>query len=142
MELGARPQKPPNSWKKTDTIELELGKQVQTMWQGQQRMTEIVEDEGAARVEATQDSEEEQTEIISDEAEKRADERARFEEQWNRKLFQLTADRLAQLDAEMAEALAKAEELEADKTAIIESRIRRQQIPMRKSSKNGSEQAP
>ena len=113
----------------TDTIELELGKQVQTMWQGQQRMTEIVEDEGAARVEATQDSEEEQTEIISDEAEKRADERARFEEQWNRKLFQLTADRLAQLDAEMAEALAKAEELEADKTAIIEYyAIRRQQI--------------
>src|SRR5690606_8440681 len=113
----------------TSTIEDELAQQLQAVTETQQDMTRTVADEGAARVEATQQSEEEQTEIVSIEARKRAEARAEFEAEWNRKLFQLTADRLAQLEAEEAEALARAEALEADKTAILEYySIKRQEI--------------
>ena len=64
--------------------------------------------------------EEERTEIVSEEAQKQADERAFFEQLWNGKLFDLTAERLEKLEAEYKEALAIAEELGADKTAIEE----------------------
>ena len=55
------------------------------------------------------------------EAEKQLqEERTKFEEEWTKKLFQQTATRLELLEAEKKEALAKAEELQADTTAIEE----------------------
>lgn len=55
------------------------------------------------------------------EAEKQLqEERAKFEEEWTKKLFQQTATRLELLEAEKKEALAKAKELQADTTAIEE----------------------
>lgn len=47
-------------------------------------------------------------------------ERERFEEQWTKRLFELSADRLAKLEKEYDEAIALAEELGADKTAVEE----------------------
>ena len=55
------------------------------------------------------------------EAEKQLqEERAKFEEEWTKKLFQQTATRLELLEAEKKEALEKAKDLEADTTAIEE----------------------
>src|SRR5690606_20441864 len=45
--------------------------------------------------------------------------REQFERQWNEKLFNLTASRLEKLEAEKQKALAEAEELGADKAAIL-----------------------
>src|SRR5690606_23241601 len=45
---------------------------------------------------------------------------AQFEEQWGDRLFRATADRLEILEREKEEALATAEDLGADKTAILE----------------------
>jgi len=113
----------------TDLVGDGLDQQVQTVTESQQEMTDTVVSEGASRVEATKESEEEQTETVSIEARKRAEARAEFEADWNKKLYQLTADRHAQLDAEEAEALARAEALEADKTAILEYySIKRQEL--------------
>ena len=59
---------------------------------------------------------EEVEELVDEHAEKRAD----FEEQWNRKLFDLTADRRAKLKKEYEDAIALAEEYGADRLAIEE----------------------
>lgn len=63
---------------------------------------------------------EEITEEVVEQAEEQNAERERFEERWNKRLFDLTADRLEKLEAEYNEAIALAEKLEADKTAIEE----------------------
>ena len=62
----------------------------------------------------------EYTDVVAGESEDRADERAFFEQLWNDRLFDLTAERLEKLEAEYKEAVAIAEELGADKTAIEE----------------------
>ena len=104
----------------TEVMAAELDEQteiVETEWTAQ---TDFILQELDTQLQAITDIEQEKTEVITDEANKQAEARAKFEADWNRKLFQLTADRLAQLEAEEAEALARAEALEADKTAIIE----------------------
>ncbi len=63
---------------------------------------------------------EEKTQKEEKEAEKLLKLRTEFEQSWSDRLFQLTADRLEQLEAEKEEALAKAEELGAEKAAILE----------------------
>ncbi len=58
------------------------------------------------------------TEELTEEQEKLTEERIKFETEWTKKLFEQTATRLQLLDAEEKEALAKAGELEAERTAI------------------------
>src|SRR5690606_24400520 len=65
-------------------------------------------------------------EIMDEEAEKAAEKakqvkeaRESFEKEWNQKYFELTADRMEILEAEMQDALTKAEELGASEAAIV-----------------------
>gem|GEM_PF-3837528 len=103
--------------------------QTKTIEEEQIKQTEITVEENQKRTESTKENEQEQTETVSEEAQKRAELREEFEKSWNDKLFQLTASRLEQLDKEKEEALAKAEELGADKAAIYEYyAIKRQEI--------------
>src|SRR5690606_36994667 len=104
----------------TEAYAEELGEQTDIIIEETEAQTAQVRRTQQAQTTIVAEQAEERTEIISEEAEKQSEERQKFEVQWNRKLFELTASRLELLDAEMAEALAKAEELEADKTAIIE----------------------
>ncbi len=79
-----------------------------------------IEDYETEYTELVQQGEEERNEITNEEAAKQAEERERFEKQWNKKLFELTADRLEKLEAEYLEALSQAEKHGADKVAIEE----------------------
>lgn len=93
---------------------------------GQTEVIVTETEEQVTQVEATQraqtavvtEQSEERTQVISKEAQKQAEERAKFEEQWNQKLFALTATRLEQLEAEYNAAITLAEKLEADTTDI------------------------
>src|SRR5690606_3994655 len=57
---------------------------------------------------------------IAQQAEQLAEKRAQFEESWNRKLLELSGDRIAILEYEKEQALAQAEELGANRAAIEE----------------------
>ncbi|MGI6102959.1 MAG: phage tail tape measure protein, partial [Bacillota bacterium] len=112
----------------TEVMAAELDEQteiVETEWTAQ---TDFILQELDTQLQAITDIEQEKTKIITDEAKKQAEARAKFEADWNQKLFNLQADRLEKLEAEYKAALAMAEELEADKTAIHEYyRILREQ---------------
>src|SRR5690606_30104704 len=112
----------------TEVMAAELDEQteiVETEWTAQ---TDFILQELDTQLQAITDIEQEKTEVITDEANKQAEARAKFEADWNQKLFNLQADRLEKLEAEYKAALAMAEELEADKTAIHEYyRILREQ---------------
>lgn len=68
--------------------------------------------------EAVVESVGQQTAFVVEAAEEQSDERTKFEQEWNRKLFELTASRLEMLKEEYRQALAMAVELEADTSAI------------------------
>jgi TP901 family phage tail tape measure protein len=104
----------------TEAMAAELDEQTEVVETGWTAQTDFILQELDTQLQAITDIEQEKTEVITEEASKQAEARAKFEADWNRKLFQLTADRLAQLEVEEAEALAHAEALEADKTAILE----------------------
>ncbi|WP_461371886.1 phage tail tape measure protein, partial [Candidatus Darwinibacter acetoxidans] len=112
----------------TEVMAAELDEQteiVETEWTAQ---TDLILQELDTQLQAITDVEQEKTKVITDEANKQAEARAKFEADWNQKLFNLQADRLEKLEAEYKAALAMAEELEADKTAIHEYyRILREQ---------------
>ena len=57
---------------------------------------------------------------IAQQAEQLAEKRAQFEESWNRKLLELSGDRIAILEYEKEQVLAQAEELGANRAAIEE----------------------
>ncbi|HUM44177.1 MAG TPA: hypothetical protein PKI14_14640, partial [Fervidobacterium sp.] len=111
----------------TKAIEEETYEQVEIVEDGQKQQSTITLDENQYRTDVTAEEEEKQTEIVEEEAEERAKLREQFEQQWNKKLFELTASRLEKLEKEKEEALAKAEELGADKTAIIEYYSKKEQ---------------
>jgi len=111
----------------TKVIEEEAYEQVEIVEDGQKQQSIITLDENQYRTDVTAKEEEKQTEIVEEEAEERAKLREQFERQWNEKLFELTASRLEKLEKEKEEALAKAEELGADKTAIIEYYSKKEQ---------------
>jgi len=123
----------------TEVMAAELEEQTEIVETEYSAQTKIILDEIETQLKAIADYEvqvtelvatgaEERTEKVSEEAEKQAQEREKFERQWNEKLFNLQADRLEKLEAEYKAALAMAEELEADKTAIHEYyRILREQ---------------
>lgn len=103
----------------TKAIEEETHEQVEIVEDGQKQQSTITLDENQYRTDVTAEEEEKQTEIVEEEAEERAKLREQFEQQWNEKLFNLTASRLEKLEAEKQKALAEAEELGADKVAIL-----------------------
>ena len=111
----------------TGVIEEETAEQVDIVEEGQEQQSAITFDANQYRVEITQEAEQEQTEIVAEEAEKRVQLREQFEQQWIDKLFRLTATELDILEKEKEEALKKAEELGADKTAIIEYYAKKEQ---------------
>src|SRR5690606_25129106 len=82
----------------------------------------ILERQRAAEEKAAEEAARKELEAL--EARERA--RISFEDDWTQKLFRATADRLEILEREKQEALAKAEELGADTTAILEYYARRQ----------------
>lgn len=93
----------------TDIIAEETEAQTAQVQRTQQAQTAIVAEQARER-----------TAIISKEAEKQKEERAKFEEQWNQKLFDLQATRREKLQAEYDEAIELAKKLEADTLAIHE----------------------
>src|SRR5690606_14328138 len=76
----------------------------------------ILERQRAAEQKAAEEAARKELEVL--EARERA--RIEFEEEWTEKLFRATADRLEILEREKQQALAKAEELGVNKTAILE----------------------
>lgn len=103
--------------------------QTKTIEEEQKKQTDVTTEENEKRTDTTKENEKAQTDTVDEEAKKRAKLREEYEQSWNEKLFELTASRLEKLEAEKQEALAKAEELGADKTAIVEYyAIKRQEI--------------
>ncbi|HPZ14941.1 MAG TPA: phage tail tape measure protein, partial [Bacillota bacterium] len=80
--------------------------------------TDIITEETEAQTAQVRRAQQAQTAIVSKEAKKREEERAKFEEQWNQKLFDLQATRREKLQAEYDAAIELAKKLEADTFAI------------------------
>lgn len=76
------------------------------------------EDQGHDTTQIRKYYETEELRIIEEYAQKKKDAREAFEKEWNKKYFEASADRMAILEAEMKEALAKAKELGASEVAI------------------------
>jgi TP901 family phage tail tape measure protein len=95
----------------------------------EKEQTAIVTQQAQERLNVLTESEEQQTQVVTEEEQKRIEARQKFEELWNLRLFELSATRREQLEAEYKAAIALAEELGADKTAVEEYfAIRRQQL--------------
>lgn len=104
----------------TEAYAEELGEQTDIIIEETEAQTAQVRRTQQAQTAIVAEQAEERTEIISKEAEKQEEERAKFEEQWNQKLFNLQATRREKLQAEYDAAIELAEKLGADTTAIHE----------------------
>lgn len=104
----------------TEVVAAELDEQTEIVETGWTAQTDFILQELDTQLQAVTDVEQEKTRIITAEASKQAEERAKFEADWNQRLFNLQATRREKLQAEYDAAIELAKKLEADTAAVHE----------------------
>ncbi len=103
----------------TETIEVNAEEQTNIIDTNMEEQNNIIETGLEDQNTIVEEKTDLQTAIIEDAAEEQVKIREKFESEWTKKLFNATASRLKKLEEEKQEALKEAEELGADKTAIL-----------------------